>query len=107
MQAAVPKQKLEQQPRIDQEPETAELSIRTVTGLEIASIISTVFVTTWALIPLHPRPPWLAAIPAVLAIGMMINSHRVRRERPRELGLTLQHFARGLRSEEHTSELQS
>src|SRR5262249_46453071 len=90
-------QKPKQQVMIRQEPDVAQPSLHAVTGLEIVSGISTCLLTTWALIPLQPRHQWLVAIPGLLAIGMMINSHRVRGESPSELGFTLQHFIRGLR----------
>jgi membrane protease YdiL (CAAX protease family) len=71
-------------------------SLRVVSGLEIASVISSVLLTTWALIPLQPRHRWLTSIPAVLAVGLMLHSHRVRGERLGELGFTTRGFGRAV-----------
>lgn len=75
----------------------AQVSLRAVTALEVASVIASIFITTWALIPLQPPQRWLIAVPAMLALALMINSHRVRGETWRELGFTAAHFGRALR----------
>ena len=78
------------------EGEAPALSLRTVNGLEIASVVSSVLLTTWALIPLQPHQRWLTALPGLLAIGLMVHSHRVRGERPGELGFTTRGFGRAV-----------
>jgi membrane protease YdiL (CAAX protease family) len=70
--------------------------MRAVSGLEVASVIATVLITTWALIPLQPRQRWLTALPTLLAMGLMIHSQRVRGETAREIGLSSRYFLKGL-----------
>ncbi|MFN0087205.1 MAG: lysostaphin resistance A-like protein [Blastocatellia bacterium] len=72
-------------------------SLRFVSGLEIGSVISSVLLTTWALMPLQQRHRWLAAVPAILAVGLMLYSHRVRGERLGEIGFTTRGFWRAVR----------
>ncbi len=96
MQVLAPKHKLKEQPTPIQEP-VARISLRAVTALEIASVLSSVFITVWAIIPLQLRQRWFSAVPALLAIALMINSHRVRGESLREIGFTVRHFRRALR----------
>src|SRR5689334_8225803 len=77
--------------------QTAQISLRAVTALEVASVLASVYITVWVIIPLQPRQRWLAAIPALLALALMINSHRLRGERFGEIGFGLRHFGRALR----------
>ncbi|MBL8168569.1 MAG: CPBP family intramembrane metalloprotease [Acidobacteria bacterium] len=79
-------------------PESAaQLSLRAVSGLEVASVSASALLTTWALLPLQPWPRWLAAIPALLAVGLMLHSHHARGESWRALGFTTEHLGRALR----------
>ncbi len=95
MQAFAPKTIVEQSPVTITEP-AATVSLRAVTGLEVASVLASVFITTWVILPLQPRQRWLVALPALLALVLIVNSHRVRGEGLRELGFTLRHFGRAL-----------
>ncbi len=79
------------------EPAPALLSLRAVTLLEVVSVIFTVLITAWAIVPLRLNNRWLEMLPALLALALMINSHRLRGERPGELGFTTRHFWRALR----------
>lgn len=74
----------------------AHLSLRAVTALEIASVIISVLVTAWVIVPLQLNSRWLEAVPGSLALALMINSHRLRDEKPQELGFTMGHFGRAL-----------
>ncbi len=96
MQALAPKHKTKEQPAPAQQP-SAQISLRAVTVLEIASVLSSVFITVWAIIPLQLRQRWFSAVPALLAIALMINSHRLRGETIREIGFTTRNFGRALR----------
>jgi membrane protease YdiL (CAAX protease family) len=88
-------QKTEQQSAADDQKEvTAHLSLRAVTALEIVSVVATVLITAWAIVPMQPRERWLQSVPGLIALAMMINSHRLRGESARELGFTTRHFAR-------------
>lgn len=100
MQALAPKHDIEQQPPAPAAPAqapVAQISLRAVTALELASVFVSVIITTWAIIPLQPRQRWLTAAPALLAIALMINSQRVRGESLREVGFSAEHFSRALR----------
>lgn len=97
MQALATKPKPEPPPSQPAAVNAAQLSLRTVTILEVVSVMASVFITTWALIPLQPRQRWLIAVPGLLALALMINSHRVRGETWRALGFTTAHFGRALR----------
>ncbi|HKX30884.1 MAG TPA: CPBP family intramembrane glutamic endopeptidase [Blastocatellia bacterium] len=76
---------------------SAPTSWRTVTWLEIASVIVSILITTWAIVPFQLPQKWLASIPGLLALGLIINSHRVRGESRRDLGFTTRHFTAALR----------
>ena len=73
------------------------ISLRAVGGIEVASVIASVFITTWVVIPLQPEPRWLIALPGLFAAGLMLNSHRVRGERFSEVGLSTKNFWPALR----------
>ena len=75
---------------------TASLSLRVVTALEIASVIISVLLAVWAIVPLQPDNRWVGALPGLLALALMINSHRLRGETPSELGFTLKYFGRAI-----------
>jgi membrane protease YdiL (CAAX protease family) len=96
MRALAPHHDLEEHPAPSREP-VAEISMRGVTALELISVMVSVIVTTWGIIPLHPRHRWLMAVPALLAIALMVNSQRVRGESAREIGLSFDYFSRALR----------
>ena len=51
----------------------------------------------WLIIPLQPQQRWLTAIPGLLALTLVINSHRVRGERFSEIGFSRRHFGSALR----------
>src|SRR5262245_16665882 len=79
-----------------QEP-TARISMRAVSALEIASVFVSVIIISWAIVPLQHWRRWVAALPALLAMALMINSQRARGESLREVGLGAEHFFRALR----------
>lgn len=96
MQALAPQPKTEERARPVPEP-AARLSLRAVTALEVASVMASVFITTWALIPMQLRQRWLIAVPGLLALALMINSQRVRGESWRAVGFTTEHFGKAVR----------
>ena len=73
---------------------TAQLSLRAVTLLEMASVSSSVLITAWVISPLQLRQRWLEVVPGLLALLLIVNSHRLHGEGPRELGFTTRHFWR-------------
>ncbi len=67
-----------------------------MTALEVASVVSSVIITVWLIVPLQPFNRWLVPLPALLALSLMIYSHWLRGESPHDLGFTAQHFGRAL-----------
>lgn len=96
MQAIAPKPKIEEKLAPAAEP-AAQISLRAVAGLEVASVVASVFLTVWLIIPLQPQQRWLTAIPGLLALALVINSHRVRGEHFSEIGFSRRHFGRAFR----------
>src|SRR5919109_1341615 len=101
MQASAPPKKIEEmaaaeRPAPDREP-VARISMRAVSALEITSVFASVIIISWAIVPLQPWRRWVAALPALLAMALMINSQRARGESMREVGLGSEHFFRALR----------
>jgi CAAX prenyl protease-like protein len=101
MQASAPPKKIEEIPTAEQpaparEP-SARISMRAVSALEIASVFVSVIIISWAIVPLQPSRRWVAALPALLAMALMINSQRARGESLREVGLGAGHFYNALR----------
>jgi membrane protease YdiL (CAAX protease family) len=101
MQASAPGKKIEEKPIVEQpapdrEP-SARISMRAVSALEIASVFVSVIIISWAIVPLQPSRRWVAALPALLAMALMINSQRARGESLGEVGLGADHFFRALR----------
>ena len=74
----------------------AHLSLRTVTALEVASVVTSVLITVWLIVPLQPFNRWLVPLPALLALALMIYSHWLRAESLSDLGFTTRHFGRAL-----------
>src|SRR5262244_2184884 len=101
MQAIAPKKNVERKSaevRLTPARElAARISLRAVSAIEITSVLVSVIITSWAIIPLQPRQQWLMALPALLAMALMINSQRARGESMREVGFGTKHFSRALR----------
>lgn len=95
MQAFAPKPSIENRPAPVIEP-AAQISLRAVASVEVASVLASVFITTWVVIPLQLRQRWLVAVPAMLALALIVNSHRVRGEKLGEIGFGFRHFGRAL-----------
>jgi membrane protease YdiL (CAAX protease family) len=101
MQALASPKKIEEKPaearQARAEEPAARISMRVVGALEIASVLISVIVTSWAIIPLQPRQRWLVALPALFALALIVNSQRVRGESFRELGLGAENFFGAIR----------
>lgn len=74
-------------PKVTQEKD-ARLSLRSVTVIELISVISSVLLTVWAIVPLYPQNRLMMALPAVLAISLIFYSQHVRQESLQELGFS-------------------
>lgn len=83
--------------RVTDHSESALMSLRTIGGLEVASVLASVFLTIWVMIPLQPEPRWLIAAPGFFALVLILNSQRMRRERFGDIGLSGRNFAKALR----------
>lgn len=70
---------------------------RVVSGLEVASVLSSILLTTWGIVPLLPRHRWVMALPLLLISLLVINSHLLRGETLAEIGLTRANFGSALR----------
>lgn len=70
---------------------------RIVSGLEVVSVLSSILLTTWGIVPLLPRHRWVMAIPLILISLLVINSHLLYGESLAEIGLTLANFGLALR----------
>lgn len=77
--------------------DSALVSLRTIGGLEVTSVLASVFLTTWVMIPLQPEPRWLVAVPGLFALALTLNSQRIRKERFGDIGLSARNFAKAFR----------
>ncbi|HEY7180744.1 MAG TPA: CPBP family intramembrane glutamic endopeptidase [Blastocatellia bacterium] len=76
---------------------SARISMRAIGALEIASVFVSVIIISWAITPLRPWGRWAPALPAFLALALMIYSQWTRGESMREVGLGGENFFRALR----------
>lgn len=75
----------------------ARLSLRFVTWLELISVISSVLLTVWAIVPLYPQNRLVLVLPALLALSLIGYSHHIRHEGMQELGLSKSYGGPALR----------
>ena len=71
--------------------------LQLVTILEVVSVVLSVLIATWVVVPLSPGQRVTLFFPALFALLLIIYSHRVRGESARELGLTGTEFWRAAR----------
>lgn len=67
-----------------------------VSALEVVSIVTTVLIIIWGIVPLMPRSQWLMAIPLSLVLTQAIASHYLRQESAAEIGLSTRHFGQAI-----------
>lgn len=70
----------------------ARLSLRAVTWLEIVSVLGSVLLSVWALVPLYPQSRWPVLLPAALALWLVVNSQRQRGESWHDVGFRAEGF---------------
>lgn len=75
----------------------AQLSMRAVTLLELLSVLGSILLTLWAVVPLYPQTRGLMAVPALAAVALVGYSQLLRGENWRTVGLSTQFFAPALR----------
>lgn len=73
------------------------LSERSLAAWEIVSVTSSVLIAEWILSAAPGRSKLIVAIPATLAFILIICSHLLRRETPRELGFRFDNFLSALK----------
>ena len=72
-------------------------SIPPVGLFEVASLLVSVLITIWGIVPLLPFNRGLMAIPLLLALTLTVSSHILRRETLEEIGLTGRYFGQAVR----------
>ncbi|MBO0862010.1 MAG: CPBP family intramembrane metalloprotease [Chloracidobacterium sp.] len=101
MQASTSRKESEEKSSVDQgvpdKEMSARISMRAVSALEVASVFVSVIIISWAIIPIRPWERLAPALPAFLALALMINSQRTRGESLRQVGLGGEYFFRALR----------
>lgn len=77
-------------------PECHDCDDRLVAAWEIASIVVSTLIAEWAITTFADDARFIAAIPIVLALGLMFFSHRLRQEGLKDLGFRRDNFAGAL-----------
>ena len=75
----------------------ARISLRVVTLLEIISVLGSVLLAVWALVPMYPQSRWPLLLPAGLACWLVINSQRLRGESWHDVGFRVAGFAQAFK----------
>lgn len=70
---------------------------RWLAAWEIASVIVSCLIAEWIVMAFVARNKWIMAIPVLLALGLMIFSHRERGEGLRDIGFRVDNFASALK----------
>jgi membrane protease YdiL (CAAX protease family) len=70
----------------------ARLSLRVVTMLEMVSVLGSVLIAAWALLPMYPQARWPIAVPAALALWLIVRSQFLRGETWAEVGFHREGF---------------
>ena len=70
---------------------------RTLALCEIVSLVISVVITEWAVLPLAGRNLYIGAVPVALVFALIIYSHHVRGETWRDLGWRIDNFAEAAR----------
>ncbi len=73
------------------------LNDRALAAWEFVSVVSSIVIAEWALAATAGLNKAFAAVPAVLALALMIFSHRVKSETLRDLGFRTDNFLRALK----------
>jgi membrane protease YdiL (CAAX protease family) len=75
----------------------ARLSLRVVTMLEMASVLGSVLIAVWALLPMHPQARWPLLVPSGLALWLIVRSQMLRGETWGEIGFQREGFLAALK----------
>ena len=72
------------------------MSLRAATLAEVASVISSILIALWIIVPLYPDSRTILIVPGLFALGFVVYSQSVRGETPEDLGLTSRYFGKAL-----------
>jgi len=72
-------------------------SDRALAAWEIASLVTSALIAEWIMAAAAGRSRLIVAIPIILAFGLVISSHFLRRESLRELGFRFDNFLQAMR----------
>lgn len=75
---------------------STQLSLVTVTLLEVISVIISVMLINWAIVPIYPQSRWPLVVPVLLILTFIIYSQVKRHESWRDLGFSRKHFSAAL-----------
>lgn len=70
---------------------------RTLAGWEIVSVTTSFLIAAWLILPLAGNNKFIWAIPIILALVLMLASHRLHNETAREIGWRVDNFFAALR----------
>ncbi len=82
---------------IQSQTEETTISDRALAGWELISVVSSIVIGEWMFTTVAGLTKLIIAIPVVLALAVMILSHRARRESLRDLGFRFDNFLHALR----------
>jgi hypothetical protein len=82
---------------LPQEIESLDANDRGVALWEIISVVLSCLIAQWTIHSFAGQFKWIGAVPIVLALALMIFSHRERRENLRELGFRLDNLFAAIR----------
>src|SRR6266850_3557246 len=83
--------------RVDTETTTPTIGLRALAFWEIASVVVSCLIAEWFVLSFFGRTRWLVAVPAFLALVVMLASHRSYGEDLRQLGFRLDNFMSAVR----------
>jgi membrane protease YdiL (CAAX protease family) len=75
-------------------PAAGTREARMIAALEVASVMISVIIAAWVILPLQPERPWLALFPAITGLALILRSQKARGEDARSLGLGGVNFLR-------------
>jgi membrane protease YdiL (CAAX protease family) len=77
-------------------PAAGTREARMIAAFEVASVMISVIVAAWVILPLQPERPWLALIPTITGLALILRSQLMRGENARSLGLGTANFLRAV-----------
>jgi membrane protease YdiL (CAAX protease family) len=75
-----------------QSPANHNIANKALPGWEIISVVVSCLLAEWIALSFQGRSKWVVLVPVLLALGLMIVSHRVYGESPKQLGFRFDNF---------------